>query len=101
MPSETGGSTTNSTLSSFVRTALSVRNLVMVTAGVLAGASLAVLGKEVVVVPLLGALPGALVGGVGLIVALAVYRQGSCCDNCGAKECGCAGDCGDSCSYDP
>lgn len=95
MPSEVDNSPAKSTLGSFIRSVLSVRNLVMVAAGVLAGASLSVLGKEAIVVPLVGATPGILVGVVGLVVALAVYQRGSCCDNCGAKECG------DSCSYDP
>jgi hypothetical protein len=73
----------------------------MLAAGILAGASIVVVGKDAVVVPVVGTMSGTLVGVVGLVVALAVYQQGNCCDNCGTKECGCTGDCGDSCSYDP
>jgi len=101
MASETDGSTAESTLRSFVRTVISVRNLAMVAAGVLAGASIATMGKGTIGVPVVGTLSGTLVGAVGLVVALAVYRQGSCCDNCGTKDCGCTGDCDSSCSYDP
>ncbi len=101
MPSETDGSISEHTLSSFVRTVISVRNLVMVVAGILAGSSIAVLGKDAVVVPLVGSIPGILVGAVGLAVALAVYREGSCCDDCRNKECDCTDECGDSCSYNP
>lgn len=49
MPSETDSP--SSPLSASVRTALSVRNVVMLCAGVLAGASLVFLGKETVAVP--------------------------------------------------
>ncbi len=73
----------------------------MVVAGVLAGYSIVVLGKDAVVVPFLGSVPGVLVGVVGLTVAFTVYRRASCCDDCSDKACGCTGECGDSCSHDP
>ena len=78
---------------------LSVRNLVLVITGMLAGYSVAVLGTDTVAVPLVGSLPGTAVGVVGLVVALTVYRQWGGC-GCGNAECGCSGECGDSCSYD-
>lgn len=99
MPSGTDGSMAVSAFGSFARTVLSVRNIVMVVAGVLAGASLVFLGEEAVVVPLIGSAPGILVGAVGFVTALAIYRQAGC--NCSTKECGCSDECGDSCSYDP
>lgn len=98
MPSETDSSTASSALSSGVRTAFSVRNLLMVAAGILAGADLVFIGKDAVVVPLIGSIPGPVVGVIGLVVGLVVYRQQGC--NCGG-ECGCSGDCDDRCSYDP
>jgi len=73
----------------------------MVAAGILAGASIGFLGRDTVVVPVVGSTSGTLVGVVGLVVALAVYQQRDCCDSCGTKECGCSGDCGDRCSHDP
>lgn len=88
-----------SAFGSFARSVLSVRTIVMVVAGLLAGASLVFIGEEAVVVPFIGATPGPLVGAIGLVTALAIYRQAGC--SCGGKECGCSGDCGDSCSYDP
>lgn len=98
MPSKTNGSIAVSALGSFARTVRSIRTVVMVVAGILAGASLVFLGDETVAVPLIGSAPGTLVGAVGLVTALAIYRQAGY--NCGAKECGCSGECGDSCSYD-
>lgn len=100
MSSETDGLGADSPFSSFVRTVVSVRNFLMLAAGTVAGASLVVLGKEVVIVPVLGATPGTLVGALGLAVAFVVSHQSSCCSNCETKECGCSGECGDSCSYD-
>ncbi len=83
-----------------VREAVDRGSIVMLFTGVLAGYSLTVLGTDAVVVPLVGSLPGTLVGAAGIVVAFGVYRRSSCCDDCGEKECRCAGTCGDSCSYD-
>ena len=99
MASGTDDSTATGTLSSIADSAFTVRNLVMVIAGVLAGYSISVLGRDAVVLPVVGSLPGAAVGAVGLVAAFAVYRQWNDC-GCGGTECGCTGDCGDSCSYD-
>jgi hypothetical protein len=98
MPSKTDSSAASSTLSSGVRTVFSVRNLLMVAAGVLAGAGIVFVGKDAVVVPLIGSIPGPVIGGIGLAVGFAVYRRKGC--NCG-EPCGCSGDCDDRCSYDP
>lgn len=98
MPSETDSSTASSALRAGVRTVFSVRNLLMVAAGVLAGAGIVFMGKDAVVVPLIGSIPGPVVGVIGLVVGFAVYRQKGC--NCG-EECGCSGDCDDRCSYEP
>lgn len=92
-------STPTSVLGSVVGDGDSVRALVTAFAGVLAGASVVVLGKDAVVVPLIGAVPGIAVGGVGLAVAFAAYQQWSSC-NCGEGDCGCTDECADSCSYD-
>jgi hypothetical protein len=100
MPSEADTPTSESSLRSSVRSVLSIRNMTMLCAGVVAGASLTVLGEATVAVPFLGSASGTLLGVVGLVVAFAVYQQGSCCDDRGTKDCGCTGRCGDSCSYD-
>ena len=99
MASGTDDPTATTALSSVAETVTSVRNLLMVIAGVVAGFSIAVLGREAVIFPVVGSLPGPAVGAVGLVAAFAVYRQWSDC-GCGDTECGCASECGDSCSYD-
>ncbi|WP_135533270.1 hypothetical protein [Halostella pelagica] len=101
MTSETNGPLTKHGIASFVRELISVRTLVMLLAGVLAGYSISVLGEDAVVVPLVGSVPGTVFGVVGVAVALAVSQRGDCYDDCGEKACGCTDECGDSCSYDP
>jgi hypothetical protein len=66
----------------------------MLLLGVLTGASIALIGNGAVAVPLVGTVPGPAVGVAGLAVAAVVYRRTG-------SGCGCDGDCGDSCSYDP
>lgn len=87
-----------------VRDRLGVRTVGTVLAGVLAGASLGVLGKDAVVVPVAGSVPGVVPGTVGVLVALGAYRRVGCCEECGGSplgsDCDCTGDCGDSCSCD-
>lgn len=100
MPSGTDSTKWKRTVGSSLRGLFSVRNAIMLAAGILAGYSISVIGESTVAVPFAGSVPGVLVGVVGLAVALGVYRRGSCCDNCGKKACGCSGECGDSCSYD-
>lgn len=84
-----------------VRTAISRNTLLMVVAGIVAGASITALGTDAVIVPFVGSVPGTFAGVTGLVVGLAIYRRRSCCNDCGTKDCGCTGDCGDSRSYDP
>lgn len=73
-----------------VREAVSLNAVLMLMAGGLAGASVVSLDEQAIVVPVVGAVPGWLLGGVGLLVAGLLYnRQGGC---------NCSGDCGDSCS---
>ncbi|GAA0210809.1 hypothetical protein [Halobaculum roseum] len=101
MPSESDRVTTRRRLASFTRTLFGMRGIVMLLSGLLAGASLVTIGEGTVAVPLLGSVPGAPAGAVGLAVALLVFRKGSCGGNCGTSDCGCTGDCGDRCSHDP
>jgi hypothetical protein len=101
MPSKTDTRPSESTLSSSVRALLGIRNIVMLCAGVLAGASLSFLETGEAFVPLFGSVPGTLIGALGLVVAFAVFQWGRCCDTCGTEDCGCAGECGDRCSHDP
>ena len=90
-----------------IRDWIGIRTLVIVCVGGLAGYSLSVLGTDAVIVPVIGSVPGFLLGTAGLLVAVSVYTQVGCCENCNqttfgfGSDCGCAGDCGDSCSYDP
>ena len=72
----------------------------MLLLGVLAGASLGVLDHGTVVLPVVGALPGTVVGAVGLAVSVGAYRRVGCGGDCDGADCGCAGDCGGRCSYD-
>jgi hypothetical protein len=101
MPSKTDTRTSESTLGSSVRTLFSIRNIVMLCAGVLAGGSLSFLGTGDAFVPFFGSVPGTLTGALGLVVALAVFQWGRCCDTCGTEDCGCTGECGDRCPHDP
>lgn len=98
---EDGATESKSGLGSFVRNVVTGNYLSMLAAGGTAGYSIAVLGNDAVRIPVFGSAPGVLVGTVGLLVAFAVYRRASCCDDCGGKACGCTGKCGDNCSYDP
>lgn len=92
---------------SAVRETVGVRPVVVLLLGVLAGYSIGVLGKDAVAVPVVGSVPGWLLGTVGLLVAGVAYRRTSCCGSCRQKkaglgsDCGCSDDCGDSCSRDP
>lgn len=89
-----------------VRNRIRVHTLVVLLAGVLAGSSLSVVGKDTVLVPVLGTVPGVLLGSIGVLVAIGVYRQVGCCESCNqttigfGSGCRCEGECGDSCSYD-
>ncbi|MFT4947323.1 MAG: hypothetical protein ACI8TL_001565 [Natronomonas sp.] len=74
---------------------VTLSNLAMLLAGVLAGYSIGVLGRETVALPLIGSAPGLAVGSVGLLAAVVVYRQWGCCTG-GSAECDCSGECGDS-----
>jgi len=94
MSSESDSRTVRERVPSALRDAADQNNAVMLLLGVLTGASIALLGNDAVAVPVLGSVPGLLVGGVGLAVAAVVYRRTG-------SGCGCDGDCGDSCSYDP
>ncbi|WP_135851579.1 hypothetical protein [Halorussus salinus] len=86
---------------SLVRDALNVRNAVLLLAGLLAGYSLGIVGEGPIDVPVLGSVPATLLGGVGLVVAFVTYQRQSCCDDCADDACGCTGECGESCSYEP
>lgn len=100
MPSESDSAVASTILSS-VRNVLTVRNLVMLLAGILAGAGIAMVGQDTVVLPFIGASSGVLVGGVSLLLGLVVYWRGSCRGDCASAGCGCSGQCTDSCSYNP
>ncbi len=101
MSSETDSPTPGRDAVAVVRDAVGVRGLAMLVAGVLAGASLSLLGEGTVAVPVIGTVPGAVLGAVGLVTAVGVYRRGGCCGDCGEKDCGCTGSCDDSCSHEP
>ncbi|WP_226021289.1 hypothetical protein [Halomicrobium salinisoli] len=100
MSSEAGGAASERGIASRVRSAASVRGIALLCAGVLAGASIGLLGDGAVVVPYVGSVPGTLAGAAGIAVALGLFQRGGCCDDCGESGCGCTGECGDSCSYD-
>lgn len=93
MSSEADEQPSRRKIRSAVRETVGVNLVVMAVVGVLAGYSISVLGKDVVVVPVVGSVSGLLLGTAGLVAAAGVYRRlGS--------DCGCTGDCGDSCSYE-
>lgn len=97
----------NSRLVTKLRDWVGIRTLLIMAVGVLAGYSLSVLGTDAVIVPVIGSVPGFLLGTAGLLVAVSVYTQVGCCEDCNqttsgfGSGCGCTGDCGDRCSYDP
>lgn len=107
MATNEGEQRSKSRLVTKIRERIEIRTLVIVFVGVVAGYSLSVLGTDAVIVPFIGSVPGFLLGTAGLLVAVSVYTQVGCCENCNqttfgfGSECGCAGDCDDSCSYDP
>jgi hypothetical protein len=70
----------------------------MAAIGVVTGYSISVLGEDAVALPAVGEVSGLVVGTVGLLAAAAAYTRVDCCESCGRKACGCAGDCGDRCS---
>ncbi len=83
-----------------------VPNFVVICAlGAVAGYSVSLLDTAAITVPLLGAVPGGILGLVGIAASVAAYAQFGCCgpsllggdDN----ECGCNGECSDRCSFDP
>lgn len=80
---------------SAVRRFLSRRSIAMLSLGLLAGASLGALDEPTVVLPLVGALPGWLLGASGLAVGAVGYTRLGGCGGCGD---GC--DCEGSCSID-
>lgn len=90
-----------------IRDAVGVHTLASVLLGVTAGYSLLLLGTDVVSLPVVGAVPGLLVGVVGLTATAIVFRKIGCCGSCGSRsvglstECGCSDECGDRCSYGP
>lgn len=64
--------------------------VVSLVVGVTAGASLSLLFQDAVALPFVGPLPGPVVGGAGLLGALATYRTVT-----GRTDgCGCSGECG-------
>jgi len=68
----------------------------MLSVGLLTGYGLIAVGEDAVTVPLVGEVAGVGAGAVALATAAALYTQ----VGGGADGCGCAGDCGDSCSVD-
>lgn len=86
-----------------VRAAVSARLAAMVLVGVLAGYSVAALGKDAVALPVVGDAPGLAVGAVGLAVAAVAFRRIGSCGECGCRTVGLSGGCNceDSCSVDP
>ncbi|WP_135822743.1 hypothetical protein [Halostella litorea] len=100
MPSESDGRTPERGVVATVRGTLGKLPVGMLLLGVLAGASAGTLGDGPVAVPFVGPVSGTLLGGAGLAVAAAAYYRTDAC-GCGDADCGCAGDCGDCCSYDP
>lgn len=63
----------------------------MASLGVVAGVGLGALDRSAVAVPVVGPVPGWVLSAAGLlVVGVGLYRQ--------KGQCGCAGDCGDSCS---
>lgn len=98
MSSESGGSTSAGRIASLVADVDAVRLLSLVAVGVLIGHSVSLFGSGAVAVPYAGSVPGTLLAVAGFGVAAGLYRQTGCCDDCGGTDCGCSGDCGDSCS---
>jgi hypothetical protein len=94
MSSKTDDPTAAQRIGAEIREAVSTSTIIMVVVGVLAGYSIGVIGKDAVVLPFVGSVPGLPLGVVGLLATAGIYRQFG-------SKCGCAGDCGDSCSYDP
>lgn len=74
-----------------VRNTVNANLVVMLVLGVLAGASIGFFGKEAVLVPVAGSVPGWMLGGVGLLATAIVYRRRG-------NGCGCGGECDGSCS---
>ncbi|GAB3413302.1 hypothetical protein GCM10027435_07040 [Haloparvum alkalitolerans] len=100
MPSETDGPGRRFDPGFVVHTVASGRVLAMLLAGGFAGYGIGVIDDGTVLLPILGPVPGLLIGSAGIAVAALLYRRTGCCDGCGEQDCGCAGDCGDRCSYD-
>jgi len=94
MSSESDSQTVRQRVPSAIRNAADPNNAVMLLLGLLAGASIGFLGTDAVAIPFVGSVPGLAVGAAGLAVAAVVFRRVG-------GGCGCSGDCGDSCSYDP
>ena len=94
-------------IASELRGAATLSNAMMVLVGVVAGYSASIVSADVVALPLVGAVPGLLVGGIGLAGSFAVYRTVGCCGDCGGRTfglsggCDCSGEREDSCSVDP
>jgi len=94
MSSGSDSQTIRERVPSGLRDAADPNNAVMLLLGVLTGASIGLFGTDAVAIPFVGSVPGLAVGGAGLAVAAVVFRRVG-------GGCGCSGDCGDSCSYDP
>ena len=76
-----------------IRQAVASAKAVKLVAGVVVGLSVGTLvAPEPVTIPAVGLVSGVAVGGLGLVVGAALYRQGPAV--VGASECGCSGDCG-------
>ncbi|UPV99421.1 hypothetical protein M0R88_12915 [Halorussus gelatinilyticus] len=101
MSSEMDSAPPKRSVVSSARDRIGLRNTVLLFAGVLAGYSLGIVGEGPIDVPVLGPIPATVLGGIGLALAFVTYRRNSCCNDCADDACGCSGECGDSCSYEP
>jgi len=100
MPSESEDGVAERSVVAGVRSGIGRFPVGMLLLGVLAGVSIGTLGEGSVAVPFVGPVSGTLLGGAGLAVAAVTFYRVDAC-GCGDGDCGCSGDCGDSCSYDP
>ncbi|WP_247730915.1 hypothetical protein [Halovivax limisalsi] len=105
MTNDAGPAAIPSRFVAWVRTAVGRTTVLILLTGVLAGVSLGIVGNGSIALPVLGSVSGAVVGGVGLLVAVTVYLRVGCCEECDSvtlgSDCGCGGECGDRCAVDP
>jgi hypothetical protein len=100
VPSKTGERTGVPRSVTGLRNRVDGNFLTLALLGVLTGASLGTLGDGRVTVPLVGDVPGVVVGSLGLLVAGVLYTQLDTCTCSGDTACACGDDCGDRCTVD-